>query len=230
MNEVNGFNPNILTENEDVLPDQVSALGIKALFLNNCNVMLLIIVTEVVVAGALLAVAKLVSSVSAKLASVSKYLIKEGLLTLMMFNAFNIAFGVGVHFQYADKSSDSYVLSSLAAVLATTLIFVSCILLMVTEAKQFGEFKNKLKRDLMSQLYFVFSLGYRFALGYYIAVKAEYPMSSLVIVGFSMFFLLYNLVNLPFKQAYHNYRANICHVAQLVILMVANYYESMMET
>ena len=85
------------------MPSQVSSLGIKALFLNNCNVMLLIIVVEVIAAGVLLGVTKLVSSVSAKLASISKYLIKEGLLTLMMFNSFNIAFGVGVHFTYADK-------------------------------------------------------------------------------------------------------------------------------
>ncbi len=89
----------------------------------------------------------------------------------MMFNAFNIAFGVGVHFQYADKSNESYAVSSFAAILASGLLFASCVMLMFTEAKQFGEFKDKLKPNLMCQLYFVFSLGYRFALGYYIAVK-----------------------------------------------------------
>ncbi len=50
----------------------------------------------------------------------------------MMFNAFNIAFGVGVHFQYADKNNDSYMASSAAALLASGLIFTSCILLMAT--------------------------------------------------------------------------------------------------
>ncbi len=94
---------------------------------------------------------------------------------------------------------------------------------MFTEAKQFGEFKDKLKPNLMCQLYFVFSLGYRFVLGYYIAVKNEYILSSLVIVGFCMMFIGYNLINLPFTDAYHNYRANICHCAQLVVLLVANY-------
>jgi len=82
----------------------------------------------------------------------------------------------------------------------------------------------------MCQLYFVFSLAYRFTLGYYIAVKAEYLMSSLVIVGFSFLFIGYNLINLPFKEAYQNYRANICHIAQLVILLVTNYYDSMTES
>ena len=41
-------------------------------------------------------------------------------------------------------------------------------------------------------------------------------------------FLLYNLVNLPFTKAYHNYRANICHFAQFVTLFVAMFYRSMM--
>jgi len=147
----------------------------------------------------------------------------------MMFNAFNIAFGVGIHFQYADKNDSSYILSSVSAVLASGLIFGTCALLMFAEAKQFGEFKDKLKPNLMCQLYFVFSLEYRYALGYYIAVKNQYLMSSLIVVGFCILFLLYNFVNLPFKQAYHNYRANICHCAQLVILVVTNYYDSMTE-
>jgi hypothetical protein len=100
--------------------------------------MFLVIVVEVIVAGVLFAIAHLVSRFSTKLASIAKYLIKEGLLTLMMFNAFNIAFGVALHFNYADKSSDNYMLSSLAAILASILVFVPCILLMFTDSKQFG--------------------------------------------------------------------------------------------
>ena len=45
MNAVNGLNPDLLNESEEILPDQVSSLGVKALFLNNCNVMLLLILT-----------------------------------------------------------------------------------------------------------------------------------------------------------------------------------------
>ena len=190
--------------------------------------MFFLIVIEVSIAGVLFGVAKLVSSCSTKLASISQYLIKEVLLTLMMFNAFNIAFGVGIHFHYADESVEGYALSSFAAIVAATLIFVPCILLMCTESKQFGEFKNKLKPGLVCQMYFVFALLFRFSLGYYAAVKVEYKMSSLVMVGFSMLWVVYNLANLPFKQAYQNYRANFCHIAQLVVLMVANYYDSIL--
>ena len=65
--------------------------------------MLGLIVLEITVAGILFGFAQVISSVSQKISSVAKYLIKEGLLTLMMFNAFNIAFGVGVHFHYGDS-------------------------------------------------------------------------------------------------------------------------------
>ncbi len=230
MKEINGFNPTIFNEADEILPDPVSSIGIKSLFLNNCNVMLALILLELAVAGVMFAVAHLVESVSNKVSTVAKHLIKEGLLTLMMFNAFNIAFGVGNHFHYAESSNDSYVLSSVAAIVSVVLLFIPCGFLMFSESKQFGEFKDKLKRDLVCQLYFVFALAYRFSLGFYLAVKNEYVMSSLVMVGFSMLWMLYNLANLPFKQAYQNYRANFCHIAQLLILMVSNYYDSMLET
>ncbi len=74
----------------------------------------------------------------------------------------------------------------------------------------------------------MFALLFRFSLGYYTAVKAQYILSSLMMVGFSLLWVVYNLVNLPFRQAYQNYRACSCHIAQLVILMVGNYYDSLL--
>ena len=47
-------------------------------------------------------------------------------------------------------------------------------------------------------------------------------------LAISILFLLYNLINLPFTKAYHNYRANICHITQFVCLFVTLYYRSMM--
>ncbi len=46
-------------------------------------------------------------------------------------------------------------------------------------------------------------------------------------MALSIAFLLYNLVNLPYAKAYHNYRANICHLTQFISLFVAMYYRSM---
>jgi hypothetical protein len=103
INEVNGFNPKIIEDNTAVLPGQVSSLGIDSLFINNCNLMFFLIITEVAVAGILFGLSHFVSKFAGKLGKISKYLIKEGLLTLMMFNAFNIAFGVGIHFHFGDR-------------------------------------------------------------------------------------------------------------------------------
>lgn len=132
MSEVNGFNPRILAQEDVVLPDQIAALGLNSLFLNNCSVMFFLVLGEVVVAGILFGLAHLLGSFSKRLTSISKYLIKEGLLTLMMFNSFNIAFGVALHFHYADESSEGYLLSSVAAIVAIILIFVPCILLVAS--------------------------------------------------------------------------------------------------
>ena len=38
---------------------------------------------------------------------------------------------------------------------------------------------------------------------------------------------MYNIINLPFRDFYQNYRANLCHITQLIILLVTNYYQSM---
>lgn len=49
-------------------------------------------------------------------------------------------------------------------------------------------------------------------------------------MALSIAFLLYNLVNLPYTKAYHNYRANVCHFTQFICLFVAMYYRSMMSS
>ncbi len=98
MSGINGPNFNMINENSGQTPDTISSIGYNALFLNNCNAMLLLIVVEMTVAAVLYGLSHLLKNLSEKFATVAKYLIKEGLITLIMFNAFNIAFGVGVHF------------------------------------------------------------------------------------------------------------------------------------
>ena len=68
------------------------------------------------------------------------------------------------------------------------------------------------------------------ALGLYLSSANEDNLSTLIVIAFTIYFLIYSLVNLPFSRAYHNYRANICHLTQFVILFVAMYYRSMMST
>ena len=74
------------------------------------------------------------------------------------------------------------------------------------------------------------TIVYRMGIGFYTATMNESQLSTLIVLALSLLFLLYNLVNLPFQKAYHNYRANICHIAQFVCLFVGMYYRSMKST
>lgn len=82
----------------------------------------------------------------------------------------------------------------------------------------------------MERLYFVVTILYRSGIGLYVSTMNEDSTSTLIVMALSIAFLLYNLVNLPYAKAYHNYRANICHFAQAICLFVAMYYRSMMSS
>ena len=65
------------------------------------------------------------------------------------------------------------------------------------------------------------------ALGIYMALSNEEMYGTLLILAIIFAYILFNLVNLPFKDSYHNYRANLCNITQLTILLVTNYYRSL---
>ena len=115
---------------------------------------------------------------------------------------------------------------------AGTLIIpiLMAIALLCTEDEGFGEFKDKLKSGCVERSYFVVTIIYRVGVGLYMSSANESELSTLMLLAFSILFLVYNLVNLPFTKAYHNYRANICHFAQFVTLFVAMFYRSMKST
>lgn len=64
-------------------------------------------------------------------------------------------------------------------------------------------------------------------LGFYTAVKSDYDESTLIILGFSLMFMLYMMVNLPFTNVYQNYRCGLIHFTMFFTLLTANYYRSM---
>jgi hypothetical protein len=74
------------------------------------------------------------------------------------------------------------------------------------------------------------SILYRTSVGFLLAYSNDDDLSTLFALGLSLLFLLYNLVNLPFAKAYHNYRACLCHMTQFITLFVAMYYRSMKST
>lgn len=99
--------------------------------------------------------------------------------------------------------------------------------LQVANKDEFGEYKQKFKKDCVNQMYMSVSVIYRMALGTYMAVSNEDIYGTLIILAFSLIYIMYNVTNLPFVDAYQNYRANLCHFTQVVILLITNYYRSM---
>lgn len=67
-------------------------------------------------------------------------------------------------------------------------------------------------------------------LGFYSAVKSDYDESTLIILAFSMAFMLYTIVNLPFTNVYQNYRCSLIHITMLYTLLTTNYYRTMKST
>lgn len=101
--------------------------------------------------------------------SISKRIIKEVLLTLILFNCFNFAYSAGIHFNYAYKDDSLYTAGTIAAVLAIVLPILMAIGLMCAEDDGFGEYKEKFKPGLVERLYFVVTILYRTGIGLYIS-------------------------------------------------------------
>lgn len=80
---------------------------------------------------------------------------------------------------------------------------------------------------MLCKIYIPFSILYRITLGLYCSMTTHNENSTLLILVFVLFFIIYNLVYLPFKNLYQNYRSNLIHFTELVILFTANYYRNM---
>lgn len=100
----------------------------------------------------------------------------------------------------------------------------------LTDKSDYGEFKSKFKRVWICQLYIPLTVCYRMALGFYTALKTDYQESTLLILAFSIAFLMFFGVNLPFTNVYQNYRAGLIHVTMAFTLLTTNYYRSMKST
>ena len=64
-------------------------------------------------------------------------------------------------------------------------------------------------------------------IGFYMAIGNEDTYSTLLIIAISQIYIMFNIINLPFLSTLQNYRANLCHITQLIILFTTNYYRSM---
>lgn len=143
---------------------------------------------------------------------------------LFLFNCFNVAYSLGLHFKYYTPSmAQIYIFSTFCAVLAAIMYGTVFVWLTFADNLRFGEYTAAFKEDWVNQLYVPITIAYRFGLGLFLAVN-EYEYKTLIVLIFPLLFILYNFINLPYVKFYHNYRANVCHISQLIVLVVANYY------
>lgn len=77
-------------------------MGVAGTFINNCNVMLFLLFGEFVIALILYIIAKV--AMKDKLLKLALRLMKQGFVTLVLFNIFNISFSAGVHWKYASPT------------------------------------------------------------------------------------------------------------------------------
>lgn len=157
-------------------------------------------------------------------------MLKQGYLTLIIFSSFNISYSAGMHYKYADKSDNIYVLSSVVMAMSLLAMLISIIMMEVTATKTYGQFKSKFKQNWTCKIFISATLLYRMALGFYSAVESQNSYSTLLILAFSFTFVLYCLINTPYKDWYHNYRSCFVHCAMLTILLITNYYRTMKST
>ena len=208
-------------------PSRVQTIGYASNFLRNCNAMLGLVCLILLVSFTLYIITLCCCESGGCCFTLGQRLFKELVPTLVLFNCLNFAYCVGLHFAYADPSDSLYLYGTIAAVASLVIPLLIVIILQCTEEAGFGEYKDKLKEGKLERAYFFITIIYRMGIGFYMATMNEDSLSTLIVLSISIFFLIYNLVNLPFTKAYHNYRACICHLSQFIILYVAMYYRTM---
>lgn len=157
-------------------------------------------------------------------------MLKEGFITLVMFNILNISFSAGIHWKYVSGNGTidivksvqeqglnillNYSLSifSMVVLYFTLIAIVVCLFyLQYSEEEFYGEFKLKFKDNCVCRSYITVQVLYRMALGFYISLQNDYPEVTLLILAFSLAFILFNVTNLPFENTFQNYRSNMIH-------------------
>lgn len=92
--------------------------------------MLMIVVIVIFVSTVMYLLTWICQKCAPCLHSISKRIIKEVLLTLILFNCFNFAYSAGLHFNYAPKDDSLYTAGTIAAVLALVIPLLMAIALM----------------------------------------------------------------------------------------------------
>ena len=91
-------------------------------------------------------------------------------ITFFIFNCFNIAFSLSLHFKYANSQNTlNYTLSTVAAII-TLLICIFVLVGFTFFGKIFyGEYRNNFKKSFLTQLYIPITILCRLSIGFAMA-------------------------------------------------------------
>lgn len=95
--------------------------------------MLGVVIVVIIVALFLYSLTFLCANCSPKFHSISTRLLKEVLLTLILFNCLNFAYSAGLHFRYASREDSLFVLGTIAAIATLIILVLMAIGLMLAE-------------------------------------------------------------------------------------------------
>ena len=99
---LNGYNVPLFEESNDSVSNSVKEINVTSEFLNNCNIMIFIMFGVLVVGGVLFIVGKILAlSTLSKTYQISNLLLKQILITIVMFSLLNFSFSAGAHWQYS---------------------------------------------------------------------------------------------------------------------------------
>lgn len=94
-------------------------------------------------------------------------MLKQGFISILFFNVFNVAFSAGIDFKYSQATASTRALNILVIILSFAALAISIVVMELAKSEGYGEFKAKFKETYVCRIYVALSIVYRFGLGLY---------------------------------------------------------------
>ena len=118
--------------------ERINAIDYRANFIRNCNLMFAVLVAVMFAGFVFYLLTFCCQKWAPCLYQIAQRMVKEVLLTLILFNMLNFGYSAGIHFRYAPHEDSLYVLGTFAAVATLIIPVAMALALMCTENQGFG--------------------------------------------------------------------------------------------
>lgn len=135
MKVLNGLSIPFVGSSSDPLPRRVKEIDYYPSFLDNFNLMFLILFAEIFLAILFYITSKIASPAGKKLITFSNKLLKEVFLTLILFNCFNISYASAIYFKFSGSME---VMSMVASLLSIGAMIAMTVMITYANPDGFG--------------------------------------------------------------------------------------------